>query len=217
MTLPFPLSPDPDAALQEAGRLLFAGPVDFTKGVVAMDGLPPADRLEFCLAGRSNVGKSSLINALTGRKGLARTSNTPGRTQEINYFDLGGRLWMVDLPGYGFAEAPVAVVRKWQDLLKAYLSGRPTLRRAFVLIDSRHGIKPVDHEIMDLLDRAAVTFQVVLTKSDKIGARAMDQTLAQVRTALARHPAAFPELLVTSSETGQGIAALRALIAGMEP
>lgn len=217
MSLPFPLSPDPDAATLEAGRLLFAGPVDFLKGVVAMDGLPPADRLEFCLAGRSNVGKSSLINALTGRKTLARTSNTPGRTQEINYFDLGGKLWMVDLPGYGFAEAPVAVVAKWQALLKAYLAGRPTLRRAFVLIDARHGIKKVDHEIMELLDRAAVTFQVVLTKADKIGAKAMDQTLSQVRQQLSRHPAAYPELLVTSSETGQGIPALRALIAGMEP
>ena len=217
MSLTFPLAPEPDAATLEAGRLLFAGPVDFLKGVVAMDGLPPADRLEFCLAGRSNVGKSSLINALTGRKTLARTSNTPGRTQEINYFDLGGRLWMVDLPGYGFAEAPVAVVAKWQALLKAYLAGRPTLRRALVLIDARHGVKAVDHEIMELLDRAAVTFQVILTKADKISTKAMDQTLAQVRQQLARHPAAYPELLVTSSETGQGIPALRALIAGMEP
>jgi GTP-binding protein len=217
MTLAFPLAPAPTPEAEDAGRLLFAGPVDFTKGVVAMDGLPPADRLEFCLAGRSNVGKSSLINALTGRKALARTSNTPGRTQEINYFDLGGKLWMVDLPGYGFAEAPVHIVAQWQALLKAYLAGRPTLRRAFVLIDARHGIKKVDHEIMELLDRAAVTFQVVVTKTDKIGAKAMDQSLAQVRQELTRHPAAYPELLVTSSETGQGIAALRAVIAGMEP
>jgi GTP-binding protein len=131
------------------GGKLFAGPVDFLKGVVAMDGLPPADRLEVCFAGRSNVGKSSLINALTGRKALARTSNTPGRTQEINFFDLGGRAYLVDLPGYGFAEAPVPVVARWQELLKAYLAGRPTLRRAFVLIDMRHGVKAVDHEIMD--------------------------------------------------------------------
>jgi GTP-binding protein len=155
---------------EEAGRKLFAGPVEFVKGVVAMDGLPPADRLEVCFAGRSNVGKSSLINALTGRKALARTSNTPGRTQEINFFDLGGRAYLVDLPGYGFAEAPKPVVARWQALLKAYLAGRPTLRRAFVLIDMRHGVKAVDHEIMALLDRAAVTFQVVLTKADKIGA-----------------------------------------------
>lgn len=216
MSLTFPLAPAPTPEDEETGRKLFAGEIAFVKGVVAMDGLPPADRLEICLAGRSNVGKSSLINALTGRKTLARTSNTPGRTQEINFFDVGARLWLVDLPGYGFAEAPPAVVAKWQALLKAYLAGRPTLRRAFVLIDARHGIKSVDHEIMALLDRAAVTFQVVLTKIDKIGAAALDKTLAQVRGELARHPAAFPELLVTSSETGQGIATLRALIATMD-
>ncbi|MCC5970817.1 MAG: YihA family ribosome biogenesis GTP-binding protein [Pararhodobacter sp.] len=215
-TLPFPLTPAPDIGTEEAGRKLFAGPVDFVKGVVAMDGLPPADRLEVCFAGRSNVGKSSLINALTGRKALARTSNTPGRTQEINYFDVGGHFYLVDLPGYGFAEAPVAVVAKWQALLKAYLAGRATLRRAFVLIDMRHGVKKVDEEIMALLNRAAVTFQVVLTKSDKIGRNEQDRTLAQVRTALARHPAAYPELLVTSSEKGEGIATLRAIIASME-
>lgn len=217
MNLTFPLAPPPTPEDEETGRKLFAGEILFAKGVVAMDGLPPADRLEICLAGRSNVGKSSLINALTGRKALARTSNTPGRTQEINFFDVGGQLWLVDLPGYGFAEAPPAVVAKWQALLKAYLAGRATLRRAFVLIDARHGIKPVDHEIMALLDRAAVTFQVVVTKADKITAAVLDKTLAQVRGELARHPAAFPELLVTSSETGQGIAALRALIATMDP
>ncbi|MCB1411122.1 MAG: YihA family ribosome biogenesis GTP-binding protein [Rhodobacter sp.] len=216
MTLPFPLSPEPDALAAETGRKLFAGPVDFVKGVVAMPGLPPADRLEICFAGRSNVGKSSLINALTGRKSLARTSNTPGRTQEINYFDVGGQLYLVDLPGYGFAEAPVAVVKKWHALLKDYLSGRATLRRAFVLIDMRHGIKKVDEEILDLLNKSAVTFQVVLTKADKISKAEQDRTLAQVRGALAKHPAAYPELLVTSSEKGEGIATLRALIASME-
>jgi GTP-binding protein len=215
-TLPFPLTTRPTPEAEEAGRKLFAGPVDFVKGVVAMDGLPPADRLEVCFAGRSNVGKSSLINALTGRKALARTSNTPGRTQEINYFDVGGQFYLVDLPGYGFAEAPVAVVAKWQALLKSYLAGRATLRRAFVLIDMRHGVKKVDEEIMALLNRAAVTFQVVLTKSDKISLAAQEKTLEQVRTALARHPAAYPELLVTSSEKGEGIATLRAIIASME-
>ncbi len=215
-TLPFPLAASPTPEAEEAGRKLFAGPVDFVKGVVAMDGLPPADRLEVCFAGRSNVGKSSLINALTGRKALARTSNTPGRTQEINYFDVGGQFYLVDLPGYGFAEAPVAVVAKWQALLKSYLAGRATLRRAFVLIDMRHGVKKVDEEIMGLLNRAAVTFQVVLTKSDKISQTAQEKTLAQVRSALARHPAAYPELLVTSSEKGEGIASLRAIIASME-
>ena len=215
-SLPFPLTPTPTPEDAEAGRKLFAGPVEFVKGVVAMPGLPPADRLEICLAGRSNVGKSSLINALTGRKALARTSNTPGRTQEINFFDVGGHHYLVDLPGYGYAEAPVATVRKWQDLLKAYLSGRATLRRAFVLIDMRHGIMAVDHQIMDLLDKSAVTFQVVLTKADKIGAAQQEKTLAQVRGELSRHPAAFPELIVTSSEKGDGIATLRALIATLQ-
>lgn len=213
--LPFPLSPEPDAQSLEAGRKLFAGEVTFLKGVVAMSGLPPADRLEVCFAGRSNVGKSSLINALTGRKALARTSNTPGRTQEINYFCLGEDRYLVDVPGYGFAEAPVAVVQKWQALLKAYLTGRPTMRRAFVLIDARHGIKAVDHEIMSLLDTAAVTFQVVLTKADKIKTAEQDKTLAQVRKELARHPAAFPELLLTSSAKGDGIETLRATVAGL--
>ena len=216
MTLPFPLAAAPTPEAEEAGRRLFAGPVDFVKGVVSMDGLPPADRLEVCFAGRSNVGKSSLINALTGRKALARTSNTPGRTQEINYFALGDTRYLVDLPGYGFARAPVAVVERWQALLKAYLAGRPTLRRAFVLVDMRHGIKDVDHQIMDLLDRAAVTFQVVLTKADKIGTRDQESTLARTRAALARHAAAYPELIVTSSEKGGGIATLRATIATME-
>ena len=159
-----------------AGRLLFAGPCDFLKGVVAIDGLPPADRLEVCFAGRSNVGKSSLINALTGRKALARASNTPGRTQEINFFALGDAHYLVDLPGYGFAEAPKPVVERWQALLRAYLAGRPTLRRAFLLVDARHGIKAVDGEIMALLDRAAVTFQVVLTKADKPCGAALART-----------------------------------------
>ena len=215
MTLPFPLTPDPDPLAAERGRKLFTGPVDFLKGVVAMDGLPPADRPEVCFAGRSNVGKSSLINALTGRRALARTSNTPGRTQEINFFTLGESHYLVDLPGYGFAKAPVPVVEKWQRLLRAYLAGRANLRRAFVLVDMRHGIKDVDHEIMTLLDKSAVTFQVVMTKSDKLGAAAQDKTLAQVRGALARHPAAFPELLVTSSEKRDGLDSLRAIIAGL--
>lgn len=216
MKVAFPLAPAPEPAAAEAGRLLFSGPVDFVKGVVAMDGLPAADRPEICFAGRSNVGKSSLINALTGRKGLARASNTPGRTQEINYFDLGGRSYLVDLPGYGFARAPLPVVKRWQALLKAYLAGRPTLRRAFALIDSRHGIKDVDHEIMALLDRSAVPFQVVLTKTDKIGAKALSQVLAQVEAELQRHPAAFPELVATSSDKGEGIETLRAIIAGLD-
>ena len=215
MKVAFPAAPDPAEAEAEAGRLLFAGPVDFVKGVVAMDGLPPADRPEICFAGRSNVGKSSLINALTGRKGIARASNTPGRTQEINYFALGDRGYLVDLPGYGYAQAPVAVVAKWQALVKQYLAGRPTLKRAFALIDSRHGVKEVDHEIMRLLDRSAVPFQVVLTKADKIGSATMAATVAQVEEALQKHPAAFPQLIVTSSEKGEGIPTLRAVIDGL--
>ena len=213
MQLPFPIADPPDAATLEKGRRLFAGPIDFLKGVVAMSGLPPADRVEVCFAGRSNVGKSSLINALTGRKALARASNTPGRTQEINYFTMGEDRYLVDLPGYGYANAPLAKVEQWQRLLKQYLAGRQTLRRAFVLIDARHGIKTVDDEIMSLLDSAAVTFQCVLTKTDKVKAKDRDDVLKQVRSKLSAHPAAYPEILLTSSEKGDGIGTLRAIIA----
>lgn len=215
MQLPFPLAETPDDEAIEAARKLFAGEVNFLKGVVAMDGLPSDDRAEVCFAGRSNVGKSSLINALTGRKAIARASNTPGRTQEINYFTLGADRYLVDLPGYGFANAPVAVVARWQALLKSYLAGRASLRRAFVLVDFRHGIKSVDDEILTLLDRSAVTFQVVLTKADKVKAPEQEKVLAQVRQALAKHPAAYPEIVTTSSEKGDGIATLRAIIAGL--
>lgn len=216
MSLSFPIAELGDDSEAELGRKLFSGPVDFLKGVVAMDGLPKADRVEVCFAGRSNVGKSTLINAITNRKGLARASNTPGRTQEINFFELGAQRYLVDLPGYGFANAPLAIVEKWQRLLKSYLSGRPNLRRAFVLIDSRHGIKPVDEEIMQLMDRSALTFQVVLTKIDKIKQPEQEKVLLQVRKKLAKHPAAFPELIITSSEKGEGIATLRAVIADFE-
>lgn len=214
--LPFPIAETPSSEIVEQGRKLFAGETDFVKGVVAMSGLPDADRLEVCFAGRSNVGKSSLINALTGRKGLARASNTPGRTQEINFFTAGEHHYLVDLPGYGYANAPLPVVEKWQRLLKQYLSGRQTLRRAFVLIDARHGVKAVDSEIMSLLDSSAVTFQCVLTKSDKVKAADRDKMLTQVRGALSKHPAAFPEIILTSSEKGDGIETLRAIIATLE-
>lgn len=214
--LPFPLAETPDEAALLKGHKLFAGGgAEFLKGVVAMSGLPEADRAEVCFAGRSNVGKSSLINALTRRNGLARASNTPGRTQEINFFTLAESHYLVDLPGYGYANAPLPVVEKWQRLLKQYLSGRQNLRRAFVLIDARHGIKKVDEEILSLLDSAAVTFQTVLTKADKVKAAEREKVLAQVRGKLAKHPAAYPEIVLTSSEKGDGIETLRAIIAGL--
>ena len=215
MTMTFPLAEAPDAVLREKGRLLFAQQTDFLKGVVAIDGLPADDRIEICFAGRSNVGKSTLINALTGRKALARTSNTPGRTQEINFFTAADSHYLVDLPGYGYANAPLPVVEKWQRLLKKYLSGRRSLRRAFVLIDARHGVKSVDEEILSLLDSAAVTFQCVLTKADKIKTHEQKALLQQVRGALSKHPAAYPELILTSSEKGMGVETLRATIAGL--
>ncbi len=210
---PFTVVTEADRQAIERGRKLFAGACDFVKGVVAMDGLPGPDRPEVCFAGRSNVGKSSLINALTGRKALARASNTPGRTQEINYFTLGENGYLVDLPGYGYARAPLEKVAGWQDLLRRYLAGRVTLARAYVLIDARHGVKPVDHEIMALLDRSAVSFQAVLTKADKPRAGTFDQSLAAVKADLAKHPAAYPEIIVTSSASGDGLALLRAAVA----
>ncbi|AGI73613.1 MAG: ribosome biogenesis GTP-binding protein YihA/YsxC [Octadecabacter sp.] len=216
MQLPFPSAEEPDEITREAGRKMFAGETDFVKGVVAMEGLPDPDRPEVCFAGRSNVGKSSLINALTGRKGLARASNTPGRTQEINFFTVGESHYLVDLPGYGYANAPVAVVEKWQRLLKNYLRGRVTLRRAFVLVDARHGIKSVDEEIMALLSSAAVTFQCVMTKTDKLKKGELDAVLAQVRVKLSKFASAYPEMVITSSEKGEGIETLRAIIAGID-
>jgi len=216
MSVQFPIAQITDKAELEAGRILFAGNSDFLKGVVAMDGLPPADRMEVCFAGRSNVGKSTLINALTGRKALARASNTPGRTQEINYFTLLDEHYLVDLPGYGFANAPVAVVAKWQRLLKAYLAGRATLRRVFLLVDARHGPKDVDEEIMALLGSSAVTFQLVLTKTDKLKKPELDKIIDKTRETLKRFPAAYPEIVLTSSNKSTGLDVLRSIIATME-
>ena len=200
-----------DADLAELARKLFAGPVDFLKSAPELRFLPDPDVPEVAFAGRSNVGKSSLLNALTGRKALARTSNTPGRTQELNFFDVGRppSLRLVDMPGYGFAEAPRDLVKRWRFLINDYLRGRAVLRRAFVLIDSRHGLKPVDRELMAMLDAAAVNYQLVLTKADKVKPTALD-AMVEATAAIARtHVAAHPRLIATSSETGSGIAELR--------
>jgi GTP-binding protein len=197
----------------EAGRLLFAKPWDFLTSVTEMANLPDIGGTEIAFAGRSNVGKSSLINALTGRKGLARTSSTPGRTQMLNFFSADNApLTIVDMPGYGYAQAPKELVAAWTDLVFAYLRGRPTLRRVFLLIDSRHGIKPIDRDAMALLDKAAVIYQVVLTKSDKIKPPQLERLIDETLAALAKRPAAFPEIIATSSEKGKGLAELRAEI-----
>jgi GTP-binding protein len=200
--------------IDERARKLFAGPIDFLKSAPGLKFLPDPVAPEVAFAGRSNVGKSSLLNALTGRKSLARTSNTPGRTQELNFFDVGRplQLRLVDMPGYGFAEAPRDLVRKWRHLVNDYLRGRAALKRAIVLVDSRHGLKDVDREVMEMLDTAAVSYHLVLTKADKVKPTALAATLEATRGEAARHPAAHPALFATSSETGQGIAELRTAI-----
>jgi len=213
LKLSFPVYEELDESRKEQGRLLFSKETNFVKGVVDMQGLPNPEKIEVCFSGRSNVGKSSLINALTGRKGLARASNTPGRTQEINFFSIPEKHYLVDLPGYGYANAPVKIVEQWQNLLRQYLAGRQSLRRAFVLVDGRHGVKKVDTEIMSMLDSSAVTFQVVLTKLDKVKEKDRENILEQVRSNLQKHPAAFPEIILTSSEKGWGIQTLRSVIA----
>ncbi len=201
------------AERMERGRWLFAQPCTFLRGVVAADQLPPYALPEVAFAGRSNVGKSSLINALTGRKTLARTSNTPGRTQEVNFFDLAGELILVDLPGYGYAQAPKSKVDAWVELIRLYLAGRPSLRLACVLVDARHGLKPSDRDVMALLARAAVPFLVVLTKADLIKPPALAKLVAGLTDELRRTPAALPIPQATSSAKGAGIAELRARLA----
>ncbi len=194
----------------EAARVLFAHPVAFMMGAVKMDGLPGPDLPEVAFAGRSNVGKSSLINALVGQKYLARASNEPGRTREINFFNLDDQLRLVDLPGYGFARVSRGVANKFQDLGRAYLRGRPNLKRVYLLIDARHGLKAVDTEALDALDTAAVSYQIVLTKSDKLKAEEVEAVVARTRDAIRKRPASFPRVLATSAEKGTGIPERRA-------
>jgi GTP-binding protein len=203
-----------DAKLIEQGRKLFAGDWKFFFASPSIETLPPMAGVEVAFAGRSNVGKSSLINALTGRSALARTSNTPGRTQELIFFEgpqnAGFRL--VDMPGYGYASAPKTKVAAWTELIHKYLQGRSNLARVYVLIDARHGLKEVDLAVLKTLDRSAVSYQIVLTKIDQVKPAELEGRLADIRTALAKHPAAFPEILATSSQTGAGIAELRGLM-----
>lgn len=197
----------------EAARVLFAGPCDFMLGVAGLEQLPETDRPEVAFAGRSNVGKSSLVNALTGRKTLARASNTPGRTQQLNFFNLGDVITLVDMPGYGYAKVSKTQIADWTKLIFQYLRGRPNLRCVFVLVDGRHGLKDSDVELMKMLDEAAVSYRVVLTKIDKIKDQELESVIAKTLESVKKRAAAFPGVAPTSAETGAGIPALRAIIA----
>jgi GTP-binding protein len=203
--------------LAEAGRRLFARPARFVAGAGEPAALPPEGLPEIAFAGRSNVGKSSLVNALTGRRLLARTSGTPGCTRQINFFDVAGRLLLVDLPGYGYAEAPKTAAKRWAGLMRRYLVSRAALRRLCLLIDARHGLRDIDREMLALLDRAAVSYQIVLTKSDKLAAEALHGAALGVMAEIGAHPAAHPEIYLTSAVDRHGIAALRAALADLAP
>lgn len=196
----------------EFGRWLFTQRTDFMLGVAGLDQLPDTRAVEICFAGRSNVGKSSLINALCGRQNLARTSNTPGRTQQLNFFSITDQLVFCDQPGYGYAKAPLKEVKKWQGMIFAYMRGRTQLRRAYVLIDGRHGIKDADRPVMDMMDKAAMSYQCIMTKADKVKKSELDKHISVLQAELAKHPAAHPDILVTSSEKGIGIETVRAAI-----
>ncbi len=208
-------SADDKTDWEEIGRKLFAGPCDFLLSAPDMDVLPGGDAPEIAFAGRSNVGKSSLLNALASRKSLARTSNTPGRTRQLNAFSLGEKIILIDMPGYGYARAGKKEIEQWTGLVRDYLRGRVRLRRVFLLIDSRHGLKANDLEVMQLMDKSAVSYQVVLTKTDKIKAPELENILVRTRTVLAKHPAAFPQIITTSSRKALGLAQLRAEIAAI--
>jgi GTP-binding protein len=199
----------------EAGRKLFASECRFFFGAQKLEQVPPPAGVEIAFAGRSNVGKSSLLNALTGRRALARTSSEPGRTRQLNFFDLGGRLTLVDMPGYGYARASKEIKADWQGMMFDYLRGRTTLARVMLLLDARIEVKAADHEVMKLLDRAAVTYQVVLTKADGLKPAAVVKKQAEVAALVGKHPAAFPEIATTSAETGSGVPELRAVLAGL--
>jgi GTP-binding protein len=209
------MRPEEEAAWLETGRLLFAGPIEFERGVPSMEFLPDSSLPEVAFAGRSNVGKSSLVNAITGRLKLARASTEPGRTRELNFFRVGDTLRLVDLPGYGYAKAGRADIERWTALTRDYLRGRPSLKRVILLIDSRHGLKPHDKDVMDALDTSAVTYQLVLTKADKLKPTELAEVVEATRVAIAKRPAAHPVIIATSSETKLGIDALRAEIAAL--
>jgi GTP-binding protein len=204
-----------DPNLIESARVLFAGPCDFVAGTETLDRLPPMTLPEFGFVGRSNVGKSTLVNALTGRKTLARVSHTPGRTQQLNFFNLGARVMLVDMPGYGFAKVSKTQSKAWNHLVRSYLRGRANLRCVFVLVDARHGMKDSDRDVMALLDEAAVSYRIILTKADEAKAVDLAKTQDQVKAELLKHPAAYPDVLMTSGHDGTGIPELRAVLLGM--